>query len=170
MAERGGFEPPKRVKPLTHFPGVLLQPLGHLSVPALRRHKAAVNVFVDGVAISCASYIAMAGDTITMAKNAQMMIHGPWTIAAGNASDMREQADILDRYAKAMASAYADKSGKSYEDALALLTDGKDHWYLADEALAEGFADVVDRAARHGLVFQCLHPLRCGALSGHGLH
>ena len=110
---------------------------------ALRRHKATVNVFVDGVAISCASYIAMAGDTITMAKNAQMMIHGPWTIAAGNASDMREQADILDRYAKAMASAYADKSGKTYEDALALLTDGKDHWFMADEAKAEGFADEV---------------------------
>lgn len=110
---------------------------------ALRRHKATVNVFVDGVAISCASYIAMAGDTITMAKNSQMMIHGPWTIAAGNASDMREQADILDRYAKAMASAYADKSGKTYEDALALLTDGKDHWFLAEEAVAEGFADQI---------------------------
>ena len=110
---------------------------------ALRRHKAAVNVFVDGVAISCASYIAMAGDTITMAKNAQMMIHGPWTIAACNAIGLREQADILDRYAKAMASAYADKSGKTYEDALALLTDGKDHWFLADEAKAEGFADEV---------------------------
>ena len=105
---------------------------------ALRRHKAAVNVFVDGVAISCASYIAMAGDTITMAKNAQMMIHGPWTIAAGNASELREQADILDRYAKAMASAYADKSGKTYEDALALLVDRKDHWFMADEAKAEG--------------------------------
>ena len=110
---------------------------------ALRRHKATVNVFVDGVAISCASYIAMAGDTITMAKNAQMMIHGPWTIAAGNASELREQAEILDRYSKAMASAYADKSGKTYEDALALLTDRKDHWFLADEAKAEGFADEV---------------------------
>ena len=110
---------------------------------ALRRHKAAINVFVDGVAISCASYIAMAGDTITMAKNSQMMIHAPWTFAYGNSNDMREQADILDRYAKAMASAYADKSGKTYEDALALLTDGKDHWFLADEAKAEGFADEV---------------------------
>lgn len=110
---------------------------------ALRRHKATVNVFVDGVAISCASYIAMAGDTITMAKNSQMMIHAPWTFAYGNSNDMREQADILDRYAKAMASAYADKSGKTYEDALALLTDGKDHWFLAEEAVAEGFADQV---------------------------
>lgn len=114
---------------------------------ALRRHAATVNVFVDGVAISCASYIAMAGDTITMAKNSQMMIHAPWSFAGGNAVELRDQADVLDRYAKAMASAYADKSGKSYEDALALLTDGKDHWFLADEALAEGFADAVGAEA-----------------------
>lgn len=110
---------------------------------ALKRHPAPVAVHVDGVAISCASYLAMAGDTITMAKNAQMMIHAPWTFAAGNSNEMREQADVLDRYAKAMASAYADKSGKTYEQALAILTDGKDHWYSADEALAEGFADAV---------------------------
>lgn len=110
---------------------------------ALKRHPAPVNVQVDGVAISCASYIAMAGDTITMAKNAQMMIHAPWSMAAGNASALREQADILDRYSKSMASAYADKSGKTYEQALAILTDGKDHWFSADEAVAEGFADVV---------------------------
>lgn len=110
---------------------------------ALKRHKAAVNVHVDGVAISCASYIAMAGDTITMAKNAQMMIHAPWGYAIGNAAELREQADILDRYAKAMASAYSDKAGITFEDALALLADGKDHWYLADEALEAGFADAV---------------------------
>lgn len=114
---------------------------------ALKRHSATVAVHIDGVAISCASYIAMAGDTITMAKNSQMMIHAPWSFAYGNAVELREQADILDRYAKAMASAYADKSGKSYEDALALLTDGKDHWFLADEALAEGFADTVGEEA-----------------------
>lgn len=110
---------------------------------ALKRHRAPVNAYVDGVAISCASYIAMAGDTITMAKNAQMMIHAPWAFAGGNALELREQADVLDRYAKAMASAYADKSGKTYEQALAILTDGKDHWFLAEEAVAEGFADAV---------------------------
>lgn len=114
---------------------------------ALKRHKATVAVHVDGVAISCAGYIAMAGDTVTMAKNSQLMIHAPWGFAIGNATELREQADVMDRYAKAMASAYADKSGKSYEDALALLTDGKDHWYLADEALDEGFADVVGEAS-----------------------
>lgn len=110
---------------------------------ALKRNKATVDSYVDGVAISCASYIAMAGETITMAANAQMMIHAPWGYAIGNAQQLREQAEILDRYAKAMAHAYADKSGKSYEDALALITDGKDHWFLAEEAVAEGFADEV---------------------------
>lgn len=110
---------------------------------ALKRHPATVNVFVDGVAISCASYIAMAGDRVTMAANAQMMIHAPWSFAMGNAKDLREQADILDRFSKAMADAYAGKSGKTRDEALALITDGKDHWFLADEAVAEGFADEV---------------------------
>jgi ATP-dependent protease ClpP protease subunit len=113
---------------------------------ALRRHKAQVDVVVDGVAISCAGYIAMAGDTITMAENAQLMIHAPWSYAVGNSQMLREQADILDRYAKSLAGAYADKSGKPIEDCLALLTDGKDHWFSAEEAVAEGYADQVGEA------------------------
>lgn len=110
---------------------------------ALRRHPATVNVSVDGVAISCAGYIAMAGDTVTMAENAQLMIHAPWGYAVGNAAMLREQADILDRYAKSLAGAYSAKSSKPIEDCLALLTDGKDHWFSADEALAEGYADQI---------------------------
>lgn len=109
----------------------------------LRRHRAAIAVHIDGVAISIASLIAMAGDTITMAENAQMMIHAPWTIAIGNSKDMRDQADVLDRYARAMGSSYSSKSTLSPDECLALLTDGQDHWYSAKEALAVGFADVV---------------------------
>lgn len=110
---------------------------------ALKRHRAQVHVHVDGVAISCASYIAMAGDKITMAKNAQMMIHAPWGIAMGNARQLREEAEVLDRFAKALASGYADKSGKAHDEIMTLLSDGKDHWYLADEAVEAGFADEV---------------------------
>ena len=110
---------------------------------ALKRHQATVDVHVDGVAISCASYIAMAGDTVTMAKNALMMIHAPWAVAVGNAADMREYADVLDRYAKAMAVGYADKSEKTLDECLPLLMDGNDHWMDADEALAAGFCDSV---------------------------
>lgn len=110
---------------------------------ALRRHPALIDVSIDGVALSCAGYIAMAGDTVSMAKNAQLMIHAPWGVAVGNAVELREAADVMDRYARGMASAYADKSGRALADCLALLADGKDHWYTADEAVAAGFADVV---------------------------
>ena len=113
---------------------------------ALQRHPAAIDVQVDGVAISCAGYIAMAGDTMTMAANAMLMIHAPWGMAIGNAAELRDQADMLDKYAAAMATSYATKSGKSRAECMALLTDGKDHWFTADEAHSEGFADQVGPA------------------------
>lgn len=113
---------------------------------ALKRHKASVDVQVDGVAISCAGYIAMAGDTVTMAENAMLMIHAPWGIAVGNSAELRDQADMLDKYAAAMATSYAGKSGKSRDECLALLTDGKDHWFTAEEAQADGFCDTVGPA------------------------
>lgn len=108
---------------------------------AIKRHRASVTVSIDGAAYSIASLIAMAGDRVEMAENALLMIHAPWGYASGNAVDMREMAEILDRYAESMASTYATKSGKDKADILSLLQDGIDHWYSADEAKAEGFVD-----------------------------
>lgn len=110
---------------------------------AMQRHPSTVNTFVDGVAVSAASLIAMAGKNVTMAANALMMVHGPMAMAIGNATDMRETADILDRFAKAMAPSYAAKTGRPVAAMLSLLTDGEDHWYTATEAHAAGFADHV---------------------------
>lgn len=107
---------------------------------ALRRHKATVITAIDGVAMSIASLIAMAGDEVEMAENAILMIHAPWGGLMGNSKEMREYADVLDKMAGAMATSYSARSGKSIDDMLALLTDGADHYYTADEALAEGFA------------------------------
>jgi ATP-dependent protease ClpP protease subunit len=113
---------------------------------AIKRHPANVTIAIDGVAVSIASLIAMAGDTIEMADNALMMIHAPWGIASGNSQQMREYADLLDKWAEAMTTSYASKSGKSADEILDLLTDGKDHWYTAEEAVAEGFADTTTAA------------------------
>jgi ATP-dependent protease ClpP protease subunit len=79
---------------------------------ALREIKARKVTLIDGVAISAGSLIAMAGDEIRAPKTALMMIHGPWTVAQGNASEMRQQADVLDKWADAMVSAYARKMTK----------------------------------------------------------
>lgn len=110
---------------------------------AIKRHPAATTIEIDGMAVSIASLIAMAGDTVSMADNAMMMIHAPWTIAMGNSTDMREMADMLDKHADAMATSYASKSGMNVDDILALLKDGKDHWYLASEALEAGLIDQI---------------------------
>ena len=108
---------------------------------ALRRHPASVSVVVEGVAVSIASLIAMAGDSVEMPANTLMMIHAPWGGAIGNAKEMREMADVLDKYSEAMASSYATKTGKAHEEMLALLSDGEDHWFTAAEAVEAGFAD-----------------------------
>lgn len=113
---------------------------------ALRRHKAKVTISIDGLAASIASLIAMAGDEITMAENAMMMIHAPWSIVGGNAKDMRETANVLDQWASSMAVSYVRPGGLDHDGALALLTDGIDHWFGADEALAAGLVDRVVEA------------------------
>ena len=114
---------------------------------ALRSHGAKIRTFNEGIAASIASLIYMAGDERVMAENAQLMIHAPWTIALGNANELRDMADTLDRVSKSMASSYAS-SGMDKDEILSLLMDGKDHWYSADEAKAAGFAtEVTERSA-----------------------
>lgn len=113
---------------------------------AIKRHPAATTVVIDSLAYSIASLIAMAGDTVEMAENALLMIHAPWTYAAGNSNDMRELADVLDTYAQAMSTSYAAKTGRSQEEMLALLTDGVDHYYTAEQALSEKFIDTIIQA------------------------
>lgn len=108
---------------------------------ALKRHPATVTVSVDGIAASIASLIAMAGDRIEIAENAMLMIHAPWGSMAGNAVELREYADMLDKWSQAMAASYANKTGRSLDEVMAWLTDGKDHWFTASQAVDEKLAD-----------------------------
>lgn len=114
---------------------------------AIKRHPAAITTINDGMALSVASLILCAGDTVQMAENATFMVHAPWTIAAGNSVELREVADQLDTWAAAMSTSYAAKTGETQAQALARLKDGKDHWYTAEEAKAAGFVDEVISAA-----------------------
>ena len=109
---------------------------------AIRRHKATITTEIDGMAFSIASLIAMAGDKVNMSSNAMLMIHAPWTYAAGNSVELRELADQLDTWAAAMSTSYAARTGDQ-PGMLALLTDGKDHYYTAEEAVAGKFVDAI---------------------------
>lgn len=112
----------------------------------LMQHSAKIVVYVDGLAASIASLIAMAGDEIIMASNAMMMVHNPWTIVAGNSADLRKQADVMDQIQKTLVSTYVARTGQTAEAIQALL-DGET-WLTADEALAKGFATSVAEAKK----------------------
>lgn len=106
---------------------------------AATRHPAKINTYNDGVCMSAMSLIFMAGENRYQAANALYMIHAPMAGEYGNAVAHRTMADMLDKYAEAMISSYA-RSGQPADVIEAMLKDGVDHYYTADEALADGFA------------------------------
>ncbi|TDW31015.1 head maturation protease, ClpP-related [Cryobacterium psychrophilum] len=106
---------------------------------SLRRHKARIEVIVDGIAASAASVIAMAGDHITMNRGSELMIHDAWGMAAGNAKDMEDTALILAKLSDSLADTYAARAGKDrayWRDLMRAET-----WYTAEEAVIAGLAD-----------------------------
>lgn len=117
---------------------------GQAILSVLKRHSAHKVVYVDGLAASAASVVAMGGDVIRMPRNAMMMIHNAWTITAGNANDLREVADALDRVSETMIAAYAEKTGLDRDEIRALLD--AETWMTAEEAVEKGFADEIEEA------------------------
>jgi hypothetical protein len=113
---------------------------------ALKRHDAAITVWIDGIAASIASMMAMAGDEVVMPENAMLMLHDPSGLVMGTASDMRAMAEALDRMKAGMVAAYRDKSGRNDAEIEALMQ--AETWLSADEALALGLADRVEAPVR----------------------
>jgi ATP-dependent protease ClpP protease subunit len=109
---------------------------------ALRQHPARIVVTIDGLAASAASFIACAGDEVVMGENAEVMIHDAWSIALGNADDMRLAAEDLDRLSDNIASMYAAKAGGTAASWRELMK--AETWYTAAEAVDAGLADRLD--------------------------
>jgi hypothetical protein len=63
------------------------------------------------LAASAASIIAIGADRRIMAPGTLLMIHNPWSMAGGNADDLRKEADVLDVIASEMSKLYAEASG-----------------------------------------------------------
>ncbi len=107
----------------------------------LERFDATKNVYIDGIAASAASFVAMVGDTITTASNGMWMIHEPWGFAMGPAKDMRATADVLDKIRGTMIDIYAKRTGAKADDISQWLAD--ETWMTAAEAKERGFTDEV---------------------------
>ncbi|MEU4804321.1 head maturation protease, ClpP-related [Actinosynnema sp. NPDC023587] len=106
---------------------------------ALRQHRARVTVYIDGLAASAASFIAMAGDEVLISQFAQVMIHEAHGLEFGDAADMRAMADLLDRYSDNIAAIYASRSGGPTAQWRELMR--VETWFTGAEAVDAGLAD-----------------------------
>jgi ATP-dependent Clp endopeptidase proteolytic subunit ClpP len=113
---------------------------------ALKRHDAAITVWIDGIAASIASVIAMAGDEVVMPENAMLMLHDPSGLVMGTAADMRAMAEALDKMKAGMVAAYRDKSGRDDAEIGALMA--AETWLSAQEALELGLADRIEQPVK----------------------
>ena len=100
----------------------------------LARHKGHKRVYVEGYAASIASLIAMVGDEIIIPENAYLMIHKAWGFSMGNADDLREIADMYERFDNTIANAYMTraKAGRTLEEFLDLMK--AETWFNGFEA------------------------------------
>jgi ATP-dependent Clp endopeptidase proteolytic subunit ClpP len=110
---------------------------GNAIYNSLRRHKAGVDVAIDGLAASMATVIAMAGEKRSMAENAMFMIHNPWTMTFGESKDLRKEANLMDDLKEGIISAYAGRTGMDRDKLSQMMDD--ETWLNAAEAKELGF-------------------------------
>ncbi|XEG72297.1 Clp protease ClpP [Pseudomonas sp. abacavir_1] len=113
---------------------------------SLRKHPGRVTAIVDGLCASAATIVAMAADEIVMAEHSLLMVHNPWTVATGDAGEMRKTADALEKAAGEMAALYTERTGLAGDKVSAIM--GAETWFNAYEAVAAGFAHRVDETER----------------------
>lgn len=105
-----------------------------------------ITTYIDGLAASMASVIAMVGNPVIMPENAMMMVHKPWGASSGDANAMRDYADLLDKVESVLIPAYTAKTGKSHDEIAALLEE--ETWLSGAECVAHGFADQLIESVR----------------------
>lgn len=115
---------------------------------ALKSSPATVNVHIDGLAASAASFLAQAGDSVDISEGGRMMIHDAQGVGIGGPVDMREYADLLDAVSNDIAGIYARRAGgkpTAWRTAMSATT-----WYSAQQAVDANLADRVARSKTDG--------------------
>ena len=100
----------------------------------LARHTGKKTAYIDGLAASIASVIPMCADEIVMYENAMLMMHKPWTRAAGNADDLADQIKVLEKCEQSIISMYRSKLKDSVSDAEIKQMLKAETWLTAQEA------------------------------------
>lgn len=124
---------------------------GYAIYNMLRARTAPVSVIIDGLAASAASFIAMAGATVTMGEPSMLMIHNSWGMCIGDRNDMLDMAATQEKIDGQIAAIYATKSGKSVAVLATMMDD--ETWLTSTEAMAQKFCDTVISSAANAADF-----------------
>lgn len=106
-----------------------------------RKTGAKVNTYIEGIAASMGSGIAMAGDKVYMAENAIFMVHKPFSLAIGNSDDMLKEAEVLEKVEDTLVTNYMRHFNGTEDEMRQLMAD--ESWLTADEALEYGLCDEI---------------------------
>lgn len=108
---------------------------------ALRRSRADIRIYVDGIAASMGSVIALCGKPVEMSRYARLMIHSVSGGCYGNKRDMQQCIDEIESLEDSLADIYAGRMGMDREEVKRTYFDGEDHWLTAQQALDLGLTD-----------------------------
>lgn len=108
---------------------------------ALKNSKADIHIYVDGIAASMASVIALCGKPVEMSKYARLMLHSVSGGCYGNKKDMQKCIEEIESLEDTLSDICAGRLGMSKEEVKAGYFDNEDHWLTAEEALRLGFID-----------------------------
>lgn len=108
---------------------------------ALRGIQADITIYIDGLAASIASVIALCGKPLYMSRYSRLMLHRVSGGTFGNAEELRRVADETESLDNTLAEMIATRLGMSAADVKTTYFDGKDHWITAEEALRMGLCD-----------------------------
>lgn len=114
---------------------------------AIMRHPGRTTTYVDGLAASAASVVALAGDDVVISKYGQMMLHNArFSLFGASVEDLAEAAQVGAKLNASMADYYADRAGGTATQWAAVMA--QETWYSADEAKAAGLAHRVDTSGK----------------------
>jgi len=112
----------------------------------LKKRTARTTVYIEGIAASMGSVIALAGDEVVMAENSLFMIHNAWGGAMGEATEIRKTAALLDKISGEIADIYTKKTNLPYNRVKEMMDE--ETWLSADEAYNLGFIDSISDAIK----------------------
>jgi len=112
----------------------------------IKNRKGKTTAYIEGIAASIATVVALAADEVVMSENSLFMIHNAWGSIQGDANEMMKQAQVLEKISNEIAEVYVKKTGRYYDEIMDLMDN--ETWMTAEEAFEYGFIDRISDAIK----------------------